>query len=162
MNASDSDKDLGYIMNLRKVVGHRPLIMPGAGVFVINDKGEFLLEKRRDNGLWDFPAGAMELGESFEECARREVFEETGLVCGKLEFFATVSGKDYYNVYPNGDQAYFCGIKYICREYTGTLKAQEEEVTELKFFAPDKLPSEMKSVSIEWVRKVSEYLKQNG
>ena len=71
MNASDNDKDLGYIMNLRKVVGHRPLIMPGAGVFIINDKGEFLLEKRRDNGLWDFPAGAMELGESFEECARR-------------------------------------------------------------------------------------------
>ena len=57
---------------------------------------------------------------------------------------------------------YFCGIKYICHDYTGTLKAQEEEVTELKFFAPDKLPSEMKSVSIEWVRKVSEYLKQNG
>ena len=158
MNASDNDKDLGYIMNLRKVVGHRPLIMPGAGVFVIDSEGRILLEKRRDNGLWDFPAGAMELGESFEECARREVFEETGLVCGKLEFFATVSGKEYYNVYPNGDQAYFCGIKYICREYTGTLKAQEEEVTELKFCAPDELPEEMKPVSRDWVRRVSEYL----
>lgn len=155
------DPDLGYIMNLRKVVGHRPLIMPGAGVFVINDKGEILLEKRADNGLWDFPAGAMELGESFEECARREVFEETGIECGELEYFATVSGKEYYNVYPNGDEAYFCGIKYICRDYIGTLKAQESEVTELKFFAFDDLPDGMKKTSIEWTEKVRKYLEEN-
>ena len=159
---NEDDRDLGYIMNLRKVVGHRPLIMPGAGVFVINDKGEILLEKRADNGLWDFPAGAMELGESFEECARREVLEETGIKCGELEFFGTVSGKDYYNVYPNGDQAYFCGIKYICRDYEGTLKAQESEVTDLKFFAFDKLPDNMKESSIEWAKKVSKHLKEKS
>ena len=158
----EDDHDLGYIMNLRKVVGHRPLIMPGAGVFVINDKGEILLEKRADNGMWDFPAGAMELGESFEECARREVLEETGIKCGELEFFGAVSGKNYYNVYPNGDQAYFCGIKYICRDYSGELKAQESEVTDLKFFAFDKLPDNMKESSIEWAKKVSKHLKENA
>lgn len=156
------DPDLGYIMNLRKIVGHRPLIMPGAGVFVVNDKGEILLEKRADNGLWDYPAGAMELGESFEECARREVLEETGLKCGKLEFFTTVSGKEYYNVYPNGDQAYYCGIKYICRDYEGELKPQASEVTELKFFSEDNLPKEMKPACIEMFKKVSEYIRDNS
>ena len=161
VNKAD-DRDLGYIMNLRKVVGHRALIMPGAGVFVINPKGEILLEKRADNGLWDFPAGAMELGESFEECARREVFEETGIKCGKLEFFGTVSGEEYHNFYPNGDEAYFCGIKYICREYEGELKPQPEEVTELKFFSEDERPKEMKPASIEWFKKVVEYLKENS
>lgn len=158
----EDDRDLGYIMNLRKVVGHRPLIMPGAGVFVINDKDEILLEKRADNGMWDFPAGAMELGESFEECARREVLEETGIRCGELELFGVVSGKEYYNVYPNGDQAYFCGIKYICRDYSGELKMQESEVTALRFFAFDKLPDNMKKSSIEWAKKVSKHLKENA
>jgi len=161
MDGDINDKDLGYIMNLRKVVGHRPLIMPGAGVFVVNEKGGILLEKRADNGLWDFPAGAMELGESFEECARREVLEETGLLCGKLEFYTTVSGREYYNVYPNGDEAYFCGVKFICREYTGELCPQAEEVTELRFFTPDDLPEkDMKPSSIRMFKQVSGHIRE--
>ena len=55
MDKCDNDQDLGYILNLRKVVGHRALILPGAGVFVVNDKNEILIEKRADNGLWDYP-----------------------------------------------------------------------------------------------------------
>ena len=162
MDNNTEDKDLGYILNLRKVVGNRPLIMPGAGVFIINEKNEILLEKRADNGMWDYPAGAMELGESFEECARREVLEETGLKCGKLEFFTTVSGKEFYNVYPNGDQAYFCGIKYICRDYEGELKAQESEVTELKFFSLEDLPEEMTPVCVRLFKEVTEYIKSKS
>ena len=156
------DPDLGYILNLRKIVGNRPLIMAGAGVFVVNDKGEILLEKRTDNGLWDYPAGSMELGESFEECARREVLEETGLKCGKLEFFMTVSGKEFYYVYPNGDQAYYCGVKFICRDYEGELKPQASEVAELKFFSVDDLPREMKPSCVDMFKKVSEYIRDNS
>ena len=70
---------MGYILELRKTLGSRPLIMAGAGVILINKNGEVLLQKRSDNGCWDYPAGSMELGESFEECARREVLEETGI-----------------------------------------------------------------------------------
>ena len=162
MDKCDNDQDLGYILNLRKVVGHRALIMPGAGVFVVNDKNEILIEKRADNGLWDYPAGSMELGESFEECARREVFEETGIRCGKLEFFETVSGKEYHNFYPNGDEIYFCGVKYICRDYEGELKPQASEVTELKFCSLEDLPEEMKPVNQEFFKRVTEYLKNNS
>jgi len=41
---------MGYIMNLRKVVGHRP--MTCAGVLIINEENQILLQKRKDNGQW--------------------------------------------------------------------------------------------------------------
>ena len=131
---------MGYILELRKKLGSRPLIMAGAGVIIINDKNEILLGKRTDNGYWDYPAGSMELGESFEECARREVSEETGLTCGKLEYFMELSGEDSFYEYPNGDQVWLAAIIYICRDFSGELKVQEEEVYEQRFFPIDRFP----------------------
>ena len=87
---------MGYILELRKAIGSRPLIMAGAGVILINERNEILLQRRSDNGYWDYPAGSMELGESFEECARREVLEESGLKCGRLEYLMDMSGKDSF------------------------------------------------------------------
>lgn len=131
---------MGYVMELRRSVGSRPVIIAGAGVMLINEKGEVLLQKRRDNGFWDYPAGSMEIGESFEECARREVLEETGLTCGKLEFFMEMSGKDSFYEYPNGDQTYAAAILYICRDFSGELKIQEDEVLTQAFFSLDDIP----------------------
>lgn len=147
---------MGYILDLRKVVGSRPLILTGAGVLLVNEKGEVLLQKRRDNGFWDIPAGSMELGESFEECARREVFEESGLVCGELELFVTRSGKETFYEYPNGDQGYVAGLIYLCRDFSGEMKVQEEEVTEQAFFSFDALPEGIpagKQAILEKLRK---------
>ena len=41
-----------YIKEMRKSVGHAPLMVTGCGVIIENDKGEILLQKRRDNGCW--------------------------------------------------------------------------------------------------------------
>ena len=131
---------MGYVMELRRSVGSRPVIIAGAGVMLINEKGEVLLQKRRDNGFWDYPAGSMEIGESFEECARREVLEETGLTCGKLEFFMEMSGKDSFYEYPNGNQTYAAAILYICRDFSSELKIQEDEVLTQAFFSIDDIP----------------------
>lgn len=152
---------MGYILELRKKLGSRPLIMAGAGVIIINDKNEILLGKRTDNGYWDYPAGSMELGESFEECARREVSEETGLTCGKLEYFMELSGEDSFYEYPNGDQVWLAAIIYICRDFSGEMKAQEDEVTVQKFFPIDQLPKipPMK-IKTRIFEKVSEYLQK--
>ena len=132
---------MGYILELRKILGHRPLIMTCAGVLVINEKNQLLLEKRRDNGLWAYPGGSMELGETFEDCAMREVLEETGLQCLELTHFMNVSGKEMHFTYPNGDEIYAAEEIFICRSFSGELKLQESEVTELKFFSPEQLPA---------------------
>lgn len=108
---------MGYISELRMELGSRPLIVAGSGVIVVNDKNEILLGKRTDNGYWDYPAGSMEIGESFEECARREVLEETGLYCDDLEFLMNLSGKESFYEYPNGDKVYLTAMIYICRDY---------------------------------------------
>ena len=131
---------MGYVFDLRKDVGHRPIILVGAGVIIVNEKGEILLGRRADNGYWDYPAGSMELGESFEECARREVREETGLICGKMDLLTTLSGSDYFYEYPNGDQGFAAGVIFICFDYEGEMKVQEEEVCEQKFWALEDLP----------------------
>ncbi|MBR5165166.1 MAG: NUDIX hydrolase [Ruminococcus sp.] len=151
---------MGYILDLRKTLGSRPLIMAGAGVILINEKNEILLQKRRDNLYWDYPAGSMELGESFEECARREVLEETGLTCGKLEYFMDLSGEGSFYEYPNGDKVFLAGILYICRDFTGELRSQEDEVITQRFFPVDALPENTPPLKIKAriFDKVREYL----
>ena len=49
-----------------------------AGI-VVNDEGKVLVIRRRDNGHWEPPGGVLETAETFEEGARREVLEETGI-----------------------------------------------------------------------------------
>ena len=153
---------MGYILDLRKKLGHDPIIMAGAGVIIVNDKNEILLGRRTDNGFWDYPAGSMELGESFEECARREALEETGLLCGKMDYLMTLSGKDSFYEYPNKDQVYLAALFFICFDYSGTMKVQEEEVYEQRFFAIDDIPTELPPHKSEIYAKVRDYLIKNN
>lgn len=50
-----------------------------AGI-VVNDEGKVLVIRRRDNGHWEPPGGVLEMSETFEDGARREVLEETGIL----------------------------------------------------------------------------------
>lgn len=53
----------------------------GIGVMLVNRNEEILLGKRKGShgeGQWGLPGGSLEYGESFEECARRELEEEIG------------------------------------------------------------------------------------
>jgi 8-oxo-dGTP pyrophosphatase MutT (NUDIX family) len=97
---------MGYISELRKVVGTQPLMMPGSCVVILNDAREILLQKRSDSLDWGTIGGALELGESFEEAAARELHEEAGLKAEQFRFVSLLSGADMYFRYPPGDEIY--------------------------------------------------------
>ncbi len=138
---------MGYIMDLRKYVGHQALIMVGACVLILNEKKEVLLQRRTDNGFWAYPGGSMEPGESFEECAKREVLEETGLECLHLSYFTNNSGEEMHYTYPNGDEVYIAEVVFLCDKYSGRLKVQEEEAIEQRFFDLNNLPENISPIN---------------
>ena len=130
---------MGYVSELRQLVGTRPLILPGAEVLVFDEQGRLLLQKRTDTGDWAIPGGMMEPGETFEQTARREVLEETGLTLGALEFLAVYSGDQYYYRYPHGDEVYNVSVAFVAREFHGELRTDEES-SALGFYPLDALP----------------------
>ncbi|WP_107842011.1 NUDIX hydrolase [Metasolibacillus meyeri] len=132
---------MGYIKELRKVVGSRPLIMVGACVLIINEQNELLLQHRKDNGCWGLIGGSMELGESLEQVAYREMFEETGLKAQQLTLFHTYSGEGFYYRYPHGDEVHLVVAAYECKDFSGELKHDEEEAFAIRFFPMEHLPS---------------------
>lgn len=82
-----------YIKSLRQHLGHTPLLQVGASVIVINEAGQMLMQQRTDCGSWGYAGGSVELGESVEQTAERELFEETGLKAQKLELLGVYSGE---------------------------------------------------------------------
>lgn len=67
-------------------IGQRPLVGVAVAVY---KQGRFLLGKRKNShgaGCWQFPGGHLEFGESIEECAGREIFEETGISIRNIRF----------------------------------------------------------------------------
>lgn len=48
---------MGYISNLRKYVGHEPILTAGVGLFVFNDENKVLMQLRTDYNSWGFPGG---------------------------------------------------------------------------------------------------------
>ena len=132
-----------YIKELRKRTNHMPLVLPHSVVVLFNEKGEVLLEERSDDGYFDFPGGSIDLKESAEDAARRELFEETGLVADELELFKVYSGEITHYVYFNGDEIYGVDLVYICKKYHGKFKPQLEEVKNLKFYSLSDMPSKM-------------------
>ncbi|WP_369903242.1 NUDIX hydrolase [Bacillus manliponensis] len=131
---------MGYIEDMRQLVGNRPLILVGAHVILINEKNEMLLQLRSEKNIWCIPGGALECGESLEETAKREVYEETGLITEDLQFFHMFSGTEFFNIYPNGDQIYGVMAVYVCHHFHGSLQVDKQESKDLRFYPYDALP----------------------
>lgn len=91
----------------------KDIVRVGMGVFVLKD-GKFLMQQRQGahgEGTWALPGGHIEFGESFEDTARREVMEETGLEIKNIRFggltndFFKDSNKHYITVWMLSDWA---------------------------------------------------------
>lgn len=118
--------------------GPPPLPRVGVGVLVLRD-GRVLLGKRRGAhgaGTWSAPGGRLEHGESFEDCARRELREETGLELGPA-----VLGPTTNDLFPELREHYVT-VLVIARQASGVPDNREPHKCEgWSWFAWDALPS---------------------
>lgn len=142
----------GYVMRLREVWGSQPLVIAGATTLIFDDQQRILLQQRSDNRAWALPGGSLEPGETLEQTACRETREEVGLTLTRLSFFRMFSGPDFYYVYPNGDQAYNLIAAFVAHDWSGALRADADEVLDLKFFALDALPAPLSPPDAEVIR----------
>lgn len=139
-----------YFKYLRQHVGHQPIILPGSVVLILNSENEVLLQKRRDGG-WGLPGGLMEMGESLEETAKREVMEETGFLIDKLHLLGVFSGPEYYLKVANGDELYSVTAVYYTRHVTGKLTIDYSEAETLQYFSLLSLPENLANGYLSYI-----------
>lgn len=143
---------MSYISNMRRYIGHTPMLSAGATIVVLKEN-RILLNLRSDTNTWGIPGGAIELGETLEETAARELKEETNLVANDFTLLNVFSGKDFYFKYPNGDELYSVVTLYLANGVTGDLRISDEESFELKFFGKSEMPDleSRAKVLIDWL-----------
>ena len=116
----------------------RPPVLPTllvAAAALIDADGRVLICQRPDGkplaGLWEFPGGKVEAGETPEACLIRELEEELGIevthACLAPFVFASHSYEAFHLLMP----------LYLCRRWEGTITAKEHEA--LAWVKPGKL-----------------------
>lgn len=118
---------------LRKAFYKKFTIIQAAGGLVQNEKNKILMIFRR--GKWDLPKGKLDKGEKLEDCAVREVEEETGLQQVQLRSPLLVTYHTYHE-----------GARFILKEshwYTMQVKGEQqlvpqtmEGITEVRWVTP--------------------------
>jgi ADP-ribose pyrophosphatase YjhB (NUDIX family) len=129
-----------YVRRLRERVGHDLLLLPGTAAVVRDAQGRVLLQRRRDDGLWDLPGGASDAGDSPSEAVVRKVREETGLEVRPLRLLGVFGGRHERARYPNGDEAEFTTIVFECEIVGGELRPEEGEADALRFHPGESPP----------------------
>jgi ribosomal protein S18 acetylase RimI-like enzyme len=98
-----------------------------------------------------------------EETAKRELYEETGLIANKLELLGVFSGEELFYTYPNGDKVSILDTVYLCEDYSGETIRETNETVDLQWFPFDELPDNIsppvKPVLIQCVEKLKERVK---
>jgi 8-oxo-dGTP diphosphatase len=118
----------------------------GFGVLLIKDDCILLGRRHIDpakadselhgEGTWTMPGGKLEFKESFEEGAKRELFEETGMIGHSFKVISLTNDIVH--------DAHFVTIGLLCEHFEGEPKVMEpDEITEWKWFPINSLPKPM-------------------
>lgn len=121
---------------LKKAFYRKFTLVQAGGGLIQNEKKEILLIFRR--GKWDLPKGKLDKGETMEECALREVVEETGLQRVKLIAPLIVT----YHTYHEGSRFILKESHWYTMKVSGEQKLvpqTEEGIQEIKWVKADEL-----------------------
>ena len=127
-------------------------ILPAVAVAIFNDKGEILLQKRKDVNKWCIISGHVEFGETVEHAALREIKEETNASADLVRFIGVYSSPES-QTYAYADRT----VQYITSYFEAKLSGEipqdfsNEETQELRFFRTDRIPEDLALVNEHWL-----------
>lgn len=117
-------------------IGRTAQLRLGTSAIILDETGDnILLTRRTDNGRWCLPGGGMDPGESLEECCRREVREETGLVVRVVRLLGIYSTPHRVTYYEDGQHWQVVAANFLA-EITGGTLGVSNETTAASFFSP--------------------------
>lgn len=124
-----------YLAQLRSKVGHDLLLLSSVTVLVFDVEGQVLLVRHANNNVWVAPGGMIEVDETPEQAARREMQEETGCEVELLRILGVYGGPAFRVQYQNGDETAYVMTVFEARIIGGELKPDGQETLETRFFS---------------------------
>ena len=112
-------------------------ILAGGGL-VLNEKGGLLMIYRR--GKWDLPKGKLDEGETIEDCAVREVLEETGLLNVERGELIGITYHEYFDRHLQEEvikESHWFAMRAKSDQLL--VPQTEEDITEIKWVSDDEL-----------------------
>ena len=121
----------------------------GVGAIIVDNRGRLFLARRgpeakNERGLWEFPGGSVEFGETMADALRREMWEEFGIeiTVGKL--------LDVVDNILKEEGQHWVSPTYLCTIAAGEPHIREpEKCAEIGWFPPDAVPKELTQISRE-------------
>ena len=119
----------------------------GVGAIIVNDDGYIFLARRgpsakNERGLWEFPGGSVEFGETLSQALQREMLEEYGIeiIVGEL-----VDVVDH--ILPQEKQ-HWVSPTYICKIQSGVPQIQEpKKCVDIQWFDVNQAPNELTQIT---------------
>lgn len=127
-------------------------ILPAIAVAIFNEKGEILLQKRKDVNKWGIISGHVEFGETIEHAVIREIKEETDASAAIVRFIGVYSSPESQTYsYPGRTVQYV--TSYFEARLAGDISAgfSNSETQELRFFRTDSIPQDLALVNEHWL-----------
>jgi 8-oxo-dGTP diphosphatase len=115
----------------------------GVGAVILDDEGRLFLarrgpEARNERGLWEFPGGAVEYGETLEEALQREMAEEFGIRVRIGELL------DVVNLVLADDEQHWISPTFLCQIASGTPEIREPgKCVDIGWFLPSEMPEDL-------------------
>jgi 8-oxo-dGTP pyrophosphatase MutT (NUDIX family) len=130
-------------------------LVVAASAVVVNDRGEVLMQRRADSGLWALPGGGMEMSDSLPGAAVREVKEETGYDIEVTGLVGTYTDPRHVIAYSDGEVRRQFNVCFQARLLGGELSVSDESF-EVRWVPRDELAG-LAMHHTQWLR-IEHYL----
>jgi 8-oxo-dGTP diphosphatase len=131
----------------------------GVGALIMDKNGRLFLSRRgpkakNERGLWEFPGGSVEFGETLAAALQREMREEYGIEITVGELLDVVD-----HILPEEGQ-HWVSPTFICMIAAGEPSIREpEKCSEIGWFAPHEVPPALTVITLQ---NLAHYLKLLG